>query len=94
MTLEVFHWKVKGICASLMCRKKKKKKKKATEQVEEEKSEDQAGESKPAHKDDEASQKKRADDLWALFLSDVGPRPKAGSAGSPSCSTAQVKVVR
>ncbi|TWW76146.1 hypothetical protein D4764_13G0008080 [Takifugu flavidus] len=67
----------------------RKKKKKAAVQVEEEKSEDQAGESKPAHKDDEASQKKKADDLWALFLSDVGSRPKACSAGSPSCSTAQ-----
>lgn len=73
-----------------MCRKKKKK---ATVQVEkEEKSEDQADESKPAQKDDEASQKKKADDLWALFLSDVGSRPKACPAGSPSCSTAQVKA--
>lgn len=62
-------------------------------QAEEEKSEDQAEESKPAHKDDEASQKKKADDLWALFLSDVGPRPKGCSAAPPSCSTAQVKVV-
>lgn len=58
--------------------------------MEEEKSKDEAGASKPPHKEDEASQKKRADDLWALFLSDVGSRPKSCSAGSPSCSTAQV----
>lgn len=77
-----------------MCRKKKRKKKATVQDEKEEKSEDQADESTPAHKEDEASQKKKADDLWALFLSDVGSRPKACSAGSPSCSTAQVKVSR
>lgn len=68
------------------CRKKKK----ATLEVEkEEKVEDGAGSSKPEQNDDEAAQKKKADDLWALFLSDVGPRPKDSAASQP-CSTAQV----
>lgn len=40
-------------------------------EVSEEKS---AGE---ATKGKEERQKKKADDLWASFLSDVGPRPKA-----------------
>lgn len=57
----------------------------------EEKGEEEAGDA--AHKDDEASQKKKADDLWALFLSDVGPRPKAGSAASQPRGAAQVKGV-
>lgn len=30
----------------------------------------------------EQQQKKKADDLWASFLSDVGPRPKAEAPGS------------
>lgn len=71
----------------LLCRKKKKA---TLEGEKEEKGEDQADESTPAHKDDEALQKKKADDLWALFLSDVGSRPKDCPAGSQPCSTAQV----
>lgn len=39
---------------------------------------------------DEAAQRKKADDLWALFLSDVGPRPREGPAGSQPRSSAQV----
>lgn len=72
----------------LLCRKKKS----TLEGENEEKGEDQAEESTPAHKDDEALQKKKADDLWALFLSDVGSRPKDCSGGSRPCSTAQVKI--
>lgn len=74
-----------------MCRKKKKATLKADK---EEKGEDGADGSKPAHNDDEAIQKKKSDDLWALFLSDVGPRPKDDSAKSKPCSTAQVDAAR
>lgn len=35
-------------------------------------------------KDNEEKQKKKADDLWASFLSDVGPRPKAAAASTGS----------
>lgn len=35
----------------------------------------------------EDQQKKKADDLWASFLSDVGPRPKASA---PSADSQQV----
>lgn len=40
----------------------------------------EVSEGKPAGesaKGKEEQQKKKADDLWASFLSDVGPRPKA-----------------
>lgn len=37
--------------------------------------------------DDEAKQKKKSDDLWASFLSDVGSRPKPGTAAPHSDST-------
>ncbi|KAL7870506.1 hypothetical protein SRHO_G00080030 [Serrasalmus rhombeus] len=33
----------------------------------------------------EEKQKKKADDLWASFLKDVGPRPKAQSPASEQC---------
>ncbi|XP_039540129.1 craniofacial development protein 1 [Pimephales promelas] len=36
--------------------------------------------------DNDVKQKKKADDLWASFLSDVGPRPKASA---PSADTQQ-----
>ncbi|KAM7002476.1 craniofacial development protein 1 [Tautogolabrus adspersus] len=38
-------------------------------------------------KDEDATQKKKSDDLWASFLSDVGSRPKESTAPSPSSST-------
>ncbi|XP_061533165.1 craniofacial development protein 1 isoform X2 [Phycodurus eques] len=38
-------------------------------------------------KDDEATQKKQSDDLWARFLSDVAPRPKGSMAASPTHTT-------
>ncbi|XP_019733709.1 craniofacial development protein 1 [Hippocampus comes] len=37
--------------------------------------------------DEKGAQKKQSDDLWARFLSDVAPRPKASMAGSPSHTT-------
>lgn len=37
--------------------------------------------------DSDVKQKKKADDLWASFLSDVGPRPKASA---PSADSQQV----
>ncbi|XP_061629438.1 craniofacial development protein 1 isoform X2 [Phyllopteryx taeniolatus] len=37
--------------------------------------------------DDEATQKKQSDDLWARFLSDVAPRPKASMGASPTHTT-------
>ncbi|XP_061679845.1 craniofacial development protein 1 isoform X2 [Syngnathoides biaculeatus] len=37
--------------------------------------------------DDEALQKKQSDDLWARFLSDVAPRPKASMAALPFHTT-------
>lgn len=38
--------------------------------------------------DNEAQLKKKSDDLWASFLSDVGSRPK-GSASASQSSTSQ-----
>lgn len=70
----------------MSCRKKKKA---TLEVVKDEKDEDGAGGSEPEQNDDEAAQKKKADDLWALFLSDVGPRPKDSAASQP-CGTDQV----
>lgn len=37
----------------------------------------------------EEKQKKKADDLWASFLSDVGPRPQAAA---PSTGSQQVTI--
>ncbi|XP_051512836.1 craniofacial development protein 1-like isoform X1 [Myxocyprinus asiaticus] len=37
--------------------------------------------------DDEEQKKKKADDLWASFLSDVGPRPKAAAPSTGSLQT-------
>lgn len=34
-------------------------------------------------------QKRKEDDLWASFLSDVGPRPKAETPGSQQVSDAE-----
>lgn len=41
-------------------------------------------------KDKEEQQKKKADDLWACFLSEVGPRPKAETPGSPQVSDGEM----
>lgn len=38
-------------------------------------------------KDDEAKQKKKSDDLWASFLSDVGSRPKPSTTAPDASST-------
>lgn len=38
----------------------------------------------------EEKQKKKADDLWASFLSDVGPRPKAVAPGSQQVSDSKI----
>ncbi|KAF5907654.1 craniofacial development protein 1, partial [Clarias magur] len=40
----------------------------------------------------EEKQKKKADDLWASFLSDVGPRPKAEAPGSQQITADSDKV--
>lgn len=40
--------------------------------------------------DEEGAQKKQSDDLWARFLSDVAPRPKASMATSPTHTTPEV----
>ncbi|XP_052007786.1 craniofacial development protein 1 [Xyrauchen texanus] len=54
----------------------------ADQQKDEETKEDYyAGNSR---KDNEDHNKKKADDLWASFLSDVGPRPKAAAASTGS----------
>lgn len=41
-------------------------------------------------KDDDAKQKKKSDDLWASFLSDVGTRPKDCTTASQSSTTQKV----
>uniref|UniRef100_H3CAC0 Craniofacial development protein 1 n=2 Tax=Tetraodon nigroviridis TaxID=99883 RepID=H3CAC0_TETNG len=72
---------------------RKKKKSPRLEAGKEEKGEAGADGAQPGHSDDEEAQKKKADHLWARFLSDVGPRPADGPAdgpaGSQCCSTAQ-----
>lgn len=40
--------------------------------------------------DNDATQKKKADDLWASFLSDVGSRPKDYTPASKSSATHKV----
>ncbi|XP_008291300.1 craniofacial development protein 1 [Stegastes partitus] len=40
--------------------------------------------------DDEVKQKKKSDDLWASFLSDVGSRPKDSTPSSQSSTTQKV----
>ena len=39
---------------------------------------------------EEVKQKKKADDLWASFLSDVGTRPKPSASPAEPSSTEQV----
>ncbi|XP_075997917.1 craniofacial development protein 1 [Genypterus blacodes] len=76
--------------------KKKKKKnntsmRKMTKSTEEGEGED--GRTEDAAKEtahDESSQKKKTDDLWASFLSDVGSRPKDETPASQSSSTQKV----
>lgn len=46
--------------------------------------EEEVGKFTEAHEDDEAKQKKKSDDLWASFLSDVGSRPKDPTPASQS----------
>lgn len=41
--------------------------------------------------DDDAKQKKKSDDLWASFLSEVGSRPTGSAPAAPSGSTHEVK---
>ena len=43
-------------------------------------------------KDDEERQKKKSDDLWASFLSDVGSRPKDCTPASQSSTTHKVNI--
>uniref|UniRef100_A0A3B4WG62 Craniofacial development protein 1 n=1 Tax=Seriola lalandi dorsalis TaxID=1841481 RepID=A0A3B4WG62_SERLL len=43
--------------------------------------------------DDEAKQKKKSDDLWASFLSDVGSRPKESTPTSQSSTEQKVSPV-
>ncbi|XP_049430466.1 craniofacial development protein 1 [Epinephelus fuscoguttatus] len=49
--------------------------------------EEEVGKFTEAHEDDEAKQKKKSDDLWASFLSDVGSRPKDPTPASQSGTT-------
>lgn len=42
--------------------------------------------------DDEALHKKKSDDLWASFLSDVGSRPKESTPASQSSTTEEVNM--
>lgn len=42
--------------------------------------------------DEEAVDKKKSDDLWASFLSDVGSRPKDSTPASQSSTTQKVKM--
>lgn len=42
--------------------------------------------------DDDAKQKKKSDDLWASFLSDVGSRPKDASPAAPSGTKQEVNT--
>lgn len=42
--------------------------------------------------DDDAVQKKKSDDLWASFLSDVGSRPKDCTSASQSSTTHKVST--
>lgn len=42
--------------------------------------------------DDEAVQKKKSDELWARFLSDVGSRPKECTGDAQSRTTHKVNV--
>ena len=44
-------------------------------------------------KDDEDKQKKKSDDLWASFLSDVGSRPKSSTTTPDASSTPKVSCV-
>lgn len=65
-------------------REKRGQKLKKTEEGEE-------GEEVQQHNDeDDETRKKKSDDLWASFLSDVGAPPKS----SQSAPTAQVKVLK
>ncbi|XP_068595869.1 craniofacial development protein 1 [Brachionichthys hirsutus] len=71
-----------------------RKRKKGVLKADEEEEEDGNGAKEAQHPleevgnppDEEAERKKKSDDLWASFLSDVGSRPKAstGPASSPS----------
>lgn len=42
--------------------------------------------------DDDAKQKKKSDDLWASFLSDVGSRPKDSSPAASSVTKQEVNT--
>lgn len=45
-----------------------------------------------AEAEDEAKEKKKSDDLWASFLSDVGSRPKESTPASQSSITQKVNM--
>lgn len=45
-----------------------------------------------AEEDNEAKEKKKSDDLWASFLSDVGSRPKESTPASQSSITQKVNM--
>lgn len=45
-----------------------------------------------AEEDDEVKEKKKSDDLWASFLSDVGSRPKESTPASQSSITQKVNM--
>lgn len=54
------------------------------DKLEDKKSEQSNEEGHPVQRDDDVNQKKKSDDLWASFLSDVGTRPKQSTAVSNS----------
>ncbi len=45
-----------------------------------------------AQKEDDALQRKKSDDIWASFLSDVGSRPKDRTTASQPSHTQKVNV--
>lgn len=50
--------------------------------------------SEAGHEDDDAKQKKKSDDLWASFLSDVGSRPKNPTTEPQSSTTQKVDALK
>lgn len=65
-------------------RKRKKGILEVGDKLEDKKSEQSNEEGHPVQRDDDVNQKKKSDDLWASFLSDVGTRPKQSTAVSNS----------
>ncbi|KAL0168106.1 hypothetical protein M9458_036328, partial [Cirrhinus mrigala] len=86
------HVKKKKAKANIPMRKRKKGGLKLEGDGEGGSADQQKGEDEPkedhfvseSKEDTEDKQKKKADDLWASFLSDVGPRPKAAAPSTGS----------